>query len=53
MQILYLAILIWISMGISCAILAHIKEESPVLWFFRGLAFGVFALIKLASEDGD
>ena len=43
MGTLTLVLLIWIGSALACAGLARLKQMNPVLWFFRGLAFGALA----------
>lgn len=47
MDTLYITIGLWLGTAVCCYIVAEIMELDGRLWFFRGLAFGVFALIKL------
>jgi hypothetical protein len=44
---------IMLSLAAICSYVAYTKEKSPLLWFFRGLAFGIFALGYLLMSLDD
>lgn len=43
-----LYLILWIFFAVCCAILAHRKRRSVVIWSILGFFFSVFALILLA-----